>query len=505
MSIKSFTNIKTYKNILQKLEGGIHALFDPELEKKYRALSALWITCLFLIVIFFWAILLHGGDFSFDFHDWAEINGPRLTAIRLAMEQKTIPFHISDTLSLHGTDRFFSLPDVITTPQMILLLFLELDQYVFVNKVLLISIGTLGLLQLKRKYKISLFVFSIFYLLFNLNGHIQAHTAVGHITWGGYFLFPWFVGLLGEYLEGHANWRWVAKYAFLMFFMVLQGSEHHFVWILIFSTVLAIMQGRQGVWLLIAMIFSVFINAVRLLPPAVEIGRFRENINFLGGYSTLGDILFSMWHLPRENIITTLQSDLSFLFFWEFDLYVGILGTVFVILAGLGGLIYKNPRLPGLEKLILPTIIMIILSTGKIFGLLTAIPIPLLAGERATSRLIILPFTILLFTGALFYQDWLDKRGSSLISKLTQLVLLFPLINDLLQHTILWNVTWISVYFNAIPSQFDQITITNRNDPVYYFLFFGGTILTLATNIILIILTSNENSLAMRNKTLGGK
>lgn len=86
---------------------------------------------------------------------------------------------------------------------------------------LMYTIGFPGLLWLKRKFRLSDMTFAMLFMLFNFNGHILAHYAVGHATWGGYFLFPWFVIQVIRLLGGKRSWTWVAKTSGLLVLIVL--------------------------------------------------------------------------------------------------------------------------------------------------------------------------------------------------------------------------------------------------------------------------------------------
>lgn len=471
----------------------IFSIFSPNLKEKHKGLQIGWILSLYIFGILLWAILLRAGDFNLDFHDWVEINGPRLAFIQKAMIEGRLPLHMSPTVSLHGiTDRFLALPDVITTPQMIFLLFFDFDKYVFINTLLLYTLSTLGLLWLRDKYKISLYSYSVLFLLFNFNGHIESHIVLGHITWGGYFLFPWFIALILDYLQGDEGWRWVAKLSFLLFFMVLQGSEHHFVWILIFLAGLAIVLGRRSLWLIIAMVFSVLINAIRLLPPVLEVGHFKSSIRFLGGYPLALDVLTSMASLPTNNILSALKSNFTLLNYWEFDLYVGVLGSAFILFFGVNGL--KSQIIPALNKLTLPIALLFFLSIGNMFWFVRILPIPLFAGERATSRMIILPFVFLLFCATANYQSWLDSKKLSLEMCILQLIMLSLIVNDILKHTILWNINNIKAYFPVVEMNFSTVAITNHADAAYTFILACGAIITIVTSLMVLFLASKKHS-----------
>src|SRR5512138_364348 len=185
----------------------------------------LWLRLLFLAILYFFGIFLWGKTFSWgrmplDYFDWALINIPRIDFVRDALRMGVLPLHMADVAALHDvSDRFFTLPDVITTPQMVLLLFLPIEKFVLFDIVLHYSISYLGLLWFYRRYSLSLFTFTILFLLFEFNGYIFTHYSVGHFTWAAYFLFPLFFALVIQFLDGEEGWIWVTSMSFLLFYM----------------------------------------------------------------------------------------------------------------------------------------------------------------------------------------------------------------------------------------------------------------------------------------------
>ncbi len=174
-----------FEMLRNKLDMFWKALFDPEMEKKEYLFSVLWIIGLYLFGVFLW------GEF-FDWHrsffnnlDWALINLPRFDVIRDALHYGQLPLHVANTAPLHDvTDRFFGLPDVITTPQMLLLLFVDIDTFAILDVLIFFTIATVGLLWFKRKFNLSLIAYTILFFLFNFNGYIQAHYSAGRVGAG---------------------------------------------------------------------------------------------------------------------------------------------------------------------------------------------------------------------------------------------------------------------------------------------------------------------------------
>ena len=161
------------------------------LPKRSKWLIALLLSGCYLLGVLHWTIFFNQGDFGLTFHDWpkeARVYATLQTAIRSG----EIPTHTS-TATIAG-DRFLANPEVILSPQIILLKWFEPSKFLYLNTLLLFSTGFLGLTLLARKLRLGLWSFLLLFLLFNFNGHLTAHLAVGHSMWMGYFLLPFFVG-----------------------------------------------------------------------------------------------------------------------------------------------------------------------------------------------------------------------------------------------------------------------------------------------------------------------
>ncbi len=142
----------------------LDALFDPQEEQSFRWLSWLWLIGLALAGAALWGKFLNWGHIPFDFHDWAEVNAPRVAFLRDAVIKGMLPLHMPDASALRNiTDRYLALPDMLVSPQIILLRWLEVGQFILVNTWLLYALGMLGLLWLRRRFRLSLAAFTILF------------------------------------------------------------------------------------------------------------------------------------------------------------------------------------------------------------------------------------------------------------------------------------------------------------------------------------------------------
>jgi len=445
-----------------------------------------WLAVLYLLGLFLWGQFLNWGRIPFDFHDWAEISAPRIAFVRDAVLTGQLPLHMPDTSALRGvTDRFMVIPDVMLTPQMFLLGVMEVGPFMLANVWLLYTLGVAGLVYFQRRYGLSPLAYGILFLLFNFNGHLLAHYSVGHANWGGYFLFPWLAALVLRLIEepelrhGPRSWRWTAAVAFLLFFILLQGSFHHFIWGLMFLGLLAVFSWQYLPVVLRTLVLSGLLAAVRLLPPALGMGLFDDE--FLSGYPTVWDIVQAMFTLRLPADALSIRNMINPLGWWEYDLYLGILGAGFFLFFGVYRTL-RNHRQPyGYAELLLPAALMVFLSVGRIYRAVMLIPFPLLSAERVSARMLILPFVFFLLLGAMNFQRWLDARRLRPEFQLIGLAAWGLVLHDLWQHLKLWRVNVAFEAFPLTPVNLATKTVSNHPDAPYTNLLAAGLALTLLT------------------------
>jgi hypothetical protein len=431
-------------------------------------LKNLWFVFLYLSGIFLWGYFFNWGDIPLDFADWSDITAPRLTYLRDSINKGEWPLHMSNKSTVGGvTDRYQSIPDAYLTPQIFLLKFATVGQWVLVNTLLLYSAGYLGLLWLNRRLKLSNLSITILFILFNFNGHILAHLAVGHATWGGYFLLPWFAGLIFNLMDGERGWAWAAETSILLLVILLQGSYHQYIWLLFFLGFLAL-TGR-GVFstVLRAGLFSFLLAMPRLWPPSLIAGEFESR--FHGGFVGLADFWQSLATVQSPGETFTAEAFFKPLGWWEMTHYIGIPGIIFIVLFALWGWIDHPGSGKPYQRLLVPILGMTALSFSSVFALLRQIPFPLFAGERVAARMLSLPLVFLFFIAAGGFQRWLERPGpGSHIKWLAGVILVCLTGFWLWQNLDTWKI--ISIY-PAFPHEnfIDWMwTSSNRYDDLLY-------------------------------------
>jgi len=476
------------------VQGLLNAVFDRDAEKKDCPwLGWGWLGGLYALGILLWGKFLNWGNIPFDWLDWAEVNAPRLAFVKNAVMDGVLPLHMTDSSALRGvTDRFLTIPDPILSPQVLLLKFLDVGPFVLVHVLLLFTLGTWGLLWFRRRYNLSLAAFTPLFLLFNFNGHILAHLSVGHVTFAGYFLFPWFLVLIIKLVVDNENsWAWVAKMAILLFAIWLQGAFHQYVWALMFLGLIGLTSWKSFWPVIKAGVAAALLSMVLILPPAMMLGQYDDE--FLGGYPTVWDTLRSMVTIVfPADAIEAPRNMLNTLAWWEFDLYLGILGAAFLLVFGLGRWLKNKRPETGYPALLLPTAILFFFSIGRVYRVIRMIPIPLLAGERASIRMIIFPVVTLLILAAIEFQSWLSEQEFSPILQISVLGLIFLIGHDLWQHLKVWQVTNAVSAFDVARVDLSLKVVGNHPDPEYTTTLAIGAAVSLLTLVALIILWVRE-------------
>ncbi len=464
------------------------AVFSPKAEKTHPWLPIVWIGSLILAGAILWGIFFNWGNIPFDYMDWAEVWAARMQAWRDALLNNTIPFHLSDVAAMRTeSDRYFAVADMVSSPQVLLLRWLEVGPYTLANNLFLYGVATYFLLRIRKKYNLSLFAFSFLFLLFHFNGFIVTHLSIGHLSWGGYYLFPAFVLFVVELLDGDRSWRWVAKMSFLLFFIFMQGSFHLLVWSSIVLGIIALIRWRHFFQVLKAGLFAILLSMPRILPVLIEINsKISEKLDILGGYPSLRNLAQALtYNSTPDNAWPGIVFD-SRLGYWEFDIFVGLVGAIFLF--GFGGLAmafwhYKKREFP---VLVMAVLALVFLSIGDNFAKVLFYHPVLASSERVTSRMIGLALVIGLILSAIYYQKTLDWIRKSIILRLTQVVLLILLAKDLVLHTLRWSVENAYIAFGVTRRDLSVIHVSNHPDPDYFLAMGIGALVSILTMVFLI-------------------
>lgn len=465
-------------------ERALSSLFYDTSDLFARVVRAGWMAALFVLGLLLWGIFYSWGNISLDFLDWAEVTGPRYALLKDAVTKGQLPLHAQNLTALRGvTDRYFSIADTPFSPQILLLRSMDITEYLFFDAALFYAIGFLGLVLIARKYRLAPLAFLLLFLLFNFNGYITAHMAVGHSIWTGYFLLPYFVLLVLDLLEREqAGWKWVLLVGIALVAILLQGFFHLYLWCLMFLALLGLFNPRLIRPIALAGVFAVLLALPRLLPPALNLAEITGE--FLGGFPTVTDLFSSMVVLGDPNRAILPATNLYPLNWWEMDYFIGLLGFAFIAVFGILAPIAhdRSPRSMA-GQVFLASLALTAFSLGQVFAyILRVMPVPPFTGERVTARMFGLVLVFLIVLAAIFFQREIERRRPASWLQALLIGISALLFHDLYQHRQAWRVRYLDGLVNIFPKvPFDPAhhTIGNHPDPLYTGLLLGGLLVSL--------------------------
>jgi len=446
-----------------------------------RWVGRIWIAALFMIGLINFSNFFNFGKLPLDIADWSDITAPRLYTLVDAVKHWQIPLHIADPNGVKGvTDQFLAVPDIILSPQILLLRFLLPGDFLWINLLLLYTAGFAGLLLYRERLKIGLGVFSILFLLFNFNGHIIAHLAIGHATWMAYFLTPYFVLLILDLFENRPHSSWMLKIVVLQVIVFLQGGFHFFVWQIFLMVFIGVFHPEVRKTVFLASLASIFGCMFRILPSGLLFTEMK--LSFLGGFTTFNDLIRGVVVLVEPKDIFELFSTLTpYIGWWEFDYYLGWAGVIFILsvlsLAWRAGVYHSS----SFHKLVFPVLIMFAISIGRLYKPIFILQLPLISAERVASRFLILPFLLVIFAACAYAQRLIDHHNPTKLVRGSVIILFLILLSDLQQHLELWSPVQLGKLIKLIPQNPLDYQLVYRSDPLYIGILAAGAFISILT------------------------
>ena len=394
-------------------------LFDPitgSKNKLHRLATGIAVALLYLGGFYMWFSLLSYEDFSFRVGDWSSEHR-FYSVLKEGISRGVFPFYSS--YPYHGNNQFLAFVNIPASPQIVLLKFLDIQDYLIFNTVLFYTLSTHGCWLFAKKYRLSLAVFAWLFLLVNFNGHITSHLAIGHTQWFAYFLLPYALLLMLEIERDRFTRRTALVLSGILFLMLLQGSIHIYVLTMLFLLLLVVTNlSRSNIlrFLLITTL-SAAMASCRLLPGLLFFGDTPRL--FVPGYATLRHIVDELIILhpnpkglgndyaPTQWVGATVEP-----LPWEYDVYIGVTGFIFLVICGLvlrfrGAL----PRTVLFKNLDWPLVLMTWLALGSSYYFVAASGIPVISSvERAPARFFLMPLLMLMVMGAIRLQSVIESK-----------------------------------------------------------------------------------------------
>ncbi len=442
---------------------------------------------LFLIGLLHWGILLDWFNNQFNVGDWHLIVGPELSFLEKAFRSGQLPLHGESPLLVPG--RYFSRVGRPFSPQTLLLFFLEPNVFVLVNVWIMYAVGFIGLLILRKRYNLSIVSFVLLFLLFNFNGHITAHLAIGHIEWVGYFLLPYYVLLVLHLVEGkEVSWRWVLGMALTLLFINLQGAYHFFLWCMVFLFLIMLFRPRLWKPVLTGVIASGLVSMVRILPTAIEYYK-GSGIKFMYGFFSIPQ-LFDSLIVPHAPYVLNFPGGM--VGFWEYDFFIGLVGLAFIVSFGMirTWLNQKSYRV-----LFFPMLVMLLFSLQDMYKPLFNSPLPFLDSERVPARFIIVPLVFLITLASIEFNSFVDRwKNEQWQEKILALFGTVFVGYELFQHSRIWRPEFITTQVSERFTDIIQVNVVNISDPPYIFsIIFGLAIMIVSLGLLIYLAYRRRN------------
>lgn len=465
-------------SFLQKLTRAgqffLDVMFEAAESPQTKWAAGILLAGLFAAGLLHWGFFLDWSNNHFDIQDWHTHVGPYLDFLSKALKSGQFPLHADSPYMIPA--QYLARQNRPFSPQILLLYFLNPATYVLVNVWIFYSLGFVGLLLIRGRYHLSLVSFLSMFLLFNLNGHINARMGVGHFEWVGYFLLPFYVLLILKMVEGEKTaWRWLLSMSLLMLAITLQGAAHFFIYCMSFLLLLGLFQPRFFSPAIKAIILSALVSMIRILPPAIQFAG-GTGLKSLGGFASVLQV-FQAFILPSNRQI------------WEKAYFVGAIGFAFIIYFGI---IRNWARDERHRPLYLSMLVMAFFSVGVIYLPLFSSHIPFLDSQRAPTRFLIIPLVFLITLAGIQFQSLINEWDQKGWEK--KVVILFGaalMAYDLISDSRIWSLQNYSISQRA--TDVIEVAVGNYSDPSYTTTLMIGFACTIITLMVLVFFAYREH------------
>lgn len=381
---------------------------------------------------------LGGNSALMTSNDWIK-EYMYLNALRDAQIDGVVPWAWNMPF-YHATRKLLSNPEIILTPDIVLLRWVANQTFVMIHVGLFYTFGFLGCRLLARHFRLGLVSFLVLWLLFNMNGFITSHLGIGHLQWASYYLLP---GLLFCFLRLNQldlkKFWYIEKYSvficFLLFFMFMNGSIHIAVWCLLFMAVSSLWNMRLVCNLFFILCVTGLLGLFRILPAALY---FPKSPDFVSGFPSLLTVIEGLTVL-RGRHYEALGGSFGLLRWWEYNIYIGFVAFA-LILTGLIVVVRRRMNLVPIP-MIMAGAVLFVLSLGDVYALVPESGVPFGTLIRVSSRLIAIPLIICFLMGALGLDCCLKANRSVLRPVL--LVALPFVVFELLTHSSYWSLPYL--------------------------------------------------------------
>ncbi len=447
-----------------------------------------------------WFAFIALGHPTYQALDWPLIH-QWLDVIKQALLTGRVPYHASYFLNEFQThqfiwgDRFFAIPYITVSPQVLLLGLLSVHAFMKVQLILLYTLGFLGVYQWVKRLDLSSGAAILLFLFFNFNGFLVGRMGVGHLQNAGYFLVPWFLLLLYRCLEDkHESYsRSIAhgiEFAFLVVFVLMQGSLHTVYQMVLVGFITMLFYPKKLLWyggsLLLALI-----GATYFIVPNILYGQYPHAVDriIFGGYGLAsGDAGAPL--IAAKNIITMMVNGIYHIWqaltvaysarfdaTWEYSVYISIVGALVLFGSLMTVIAKKRSLIQGVvhrDRFVLAAIVVMGLSFSSVsYHLFNALRhvVLLPSIDRLPSRLFYYPLSVAFLVASTGFDVFVSMVDGKKTKRAIEWIVLFSMFALLMIHSYGWSVNQTEKNYVRSPEALTQkfyTVIYDRLDDTSY-------------------------------------
>jgi hypothetical protein len=380
--------------------------------------------------IVYWYLFYFRGAPAIAHGDWIK-EQVYLNTLRLSLEQFLMPW--SWEKSFYHSALFMANPEVVFTPDVLLLRVLSNNQFFYLHHCLFYTFGFFALHRISSTLKLRTSVYLLIYLLFNFNGYVTSHISEGHFQWTGYYLMPGFLLFLYQSSRYQAINRNDVLAGGVLGLLFANGSFHMAIWLSLFATLLFVFDRRSWLKFATVMVIGYSIGAFRIVPALIYFSP-ASTKGMQSGYTDFSLLLNALTQLRGHGYGATTLSG-----WWEYSLYVGFTG---LLLLTAGFVLYlwselKNKQLK--QSWVLAAAVIFLLSLGNTWGILSTFQLPFGSIERLSTRFIIIPFLLSVVVSGYALNQLLERLNDKTISAFFYILVSFVGI-DLFYQLLNWSL-----------------------------------------------------------------
>jgi len=462
-----------------------------------KAIKSIIIGSLYIIGLFHWYLFINYNEPSFNHLDWPLFH-QLYDVIKQSIASCRIPYHAtlfaSDTFesTTYATSRFLAVPWIAIPPQVFLMRFISVAEFITLQYLLFYSISFIGVYKWTKKLHLPLSSSCFLLILFNFNGAIISKAGAGHFTMTlGYMLIPWFFLIIYKFIENKdtnsfRNIIFVLKLSFFLFFCLLNTDMHIYFQMILVGLCVFVFYPKRVLLYISGVITSVVFSFWYFLPvllfggygsvTKIDITNIPESsARYSGGhgygfiyadsgtsllpYDTNSNVLINISYFC-VNVLSHLWESMTFSFnafhdgVWEYNLYISYIGVILLI-GSLMGLYFRCQPTSIIYNLItykyrflVGMSIVALFSIGPFYRMFIQtlqLMIIFTPVEWVPSRFAIYPFSMVLLIASLGYDD-LFKVFPERIRNWAKWTILLILLAVLLIHSYEWSLSKLETY-----------------------------------------------------------